>query len=145
MEVIYDYDIVDSMQCIEKYNDIQNISLKKLYFQLDYMGFIRGDILCKILSQNELINSIKKTIEFYESDKNNYFDEINNYSINQENYKKILMMKLSNFNINEYVIVNINKNDYYGTRLYLGYCFCFDSSNSCSDSCFDSCFNFSFL
>jgi len=94
--------------------------MKELYFQLDYIGFIRGDILMEHISQNKLISYIK---ESQEDNKNNICNELEKLKINETNYKKIMMINPNNLDVDEYIRVIINNKQYDGSRLYLGYCY----------------------
>ncbi len=126
MVTIYDYDIIEELLCITDLENIINISISNLYFQLDYVGFIRGDILMNLITQQKLISFIKETqynLGTNTQISNILIDELNLLPICEESYKNIMMIKSDEFDIDEYISVEINDNEYYGTRLYPGFCF----------------------
>lgn len=126
MVTIYEYDEIDILKSIIDYEDIKNISMDKIFFQLDYIGFIRGDILMKLIPQKNLISFIINTqynFGIYTQISNMYVENLKMLSVSEDSYKKIMMCNTDNLGIDEYIIVEINDELYCGTRLYPSFCF----------------------
>jgi hypothetical protein len=126
MATTYDYDEIDRLPCFSEFENIKNIPINNIYFQLDFIGLIRGDILMNLIPQQKLIFFIKKTQCMLGTNtqiSNIYIEELNLLSVCEESYKKIMMVKTDDIDIDEYICVEIKNNEYLGTKLYPGFCF----------------------
>jgi hypothetical protein len=79
-----------------------------------------------LIPQQKLIFFIKKTQCMLGTNtqiSNIYIEELNLLSVCEESYKKIMMVKTDDIDIDEYICVEIKNNEYLGTKLYPGFCF----------------------
>jgi hypothetical protein len=123
---VYEYKNINLLTCITEYENIKDISINCIYFQLDYLGFIRGDILMDLIPHHKLLSFINDTQCNLGTNTqlcNMLMEQLKKLPICEDSYKKIMMVKTDDLEIDEYIMVDIKDNVYCGSRLYPSFCF----------------------